>query len=184
MDQLELGTKIREFRTQKGLSIKALAEQACITPSMLSQIERDLVNPSINTLKLISKVLGVPIFRFFKEDMAARDMIVRRDMRKTIGRPEHKDVMYDLLTPDTSGNIEFCLMRIPPDSDSADVSQTHSGEEVAYVDEGDVEITVAGECYELHAGDSIRIPQFTEHSWKNRTSQMVKVIFAISPPSF
>ena len=184
MDELEIGKKVRNYRTAQKMTIRELAEATGLTASMLSQIERDLVNPSINTLKLISKVLGVPIFRFFKEDMAARDMIVRRDMRKTIGRPEHKDVMYDLLTPDTSGNIEFCLMRIPPDSDSADVSQTHSGEEVAYVDEGDVEITVAGECYELHPGDSIRIPQFTEHSWKNRTSQMVKVIFAISPPSF
>lgn len=184
MDELEIGKKVRNYRTAQKMTIRELALQTGLTASMLSQIERDLVNPSINTLKLISKVLGVPLFHFFQEDMPTQDMVVRRDMRKTIGRPEHEDVMYDLLTPDTSGNIEFCLMRIPPDSNSADVSQSHSGEEVAYVDEGDVDITIAGERFELHAGDSIRIPQFTEHSWRNRTNRMVKVIFALSPPSF
>lgn len=184
MEELELGKKVRSYRTAQKMTIRELAQQTGLTASMLSQIERDLVNPSINTLKLISKVLGVPMFHFFKEDVQVQDMVVRRDMRKTIGRPTHRDVMYDLLTPDISGNIEFCLMRIPPDSDSTQVPQSHSGEEVAYVDEGEVEITVAGEHYVLRAGDSIRIPQFTEHSWKNLSDQMVKVIFALSPPSF
>lgn len=184
MDELEIGKKVRDYRTARKMTIRELAQQTGLTPSMLSQIERDLVNPSINTLKLISKGLDVPIFRFFKEDVQGQDMVVRREMRKTIGRPEHRDVMYDLLTPDTSGNIEFCLMRIPPGSDSAEVPQTHSGEEVAYVDEGEVEVMVAGERYQLNAGDSIRIPQFTEHAWNNKTDRMVKVIFALSPPSF
>ena len=184
MEDLEIGKKVRSYRTERKMTIRELAQQTGLTPSMLSQIERDQVNPSINTLKMISKVLGVPMFYFFKEDVQVQDLVVRRDMRKTIGRPEHKDVRYDLLTPDISGSIEFCLMRIPPESDSMLVPQSHSGEEVAYVDEGDVEITVAGVCYELHEGDSIRIPQFTEHTWKNKSDQMVKVIFALTPPSF
>ena len=184
MDELEIGKKVRNYRTERKMTIRELAQQTGLTASMLSQIERDLVNPSINTMKLIAGVLGVPMFRFFKEDMPVQDVVVRRDMRKTIGRPEHKDVSYDLLTPDTLGSIEFCLMCIPPDSNSADVSQTHTGEEVAYVDEGDVEVVIAGVPYELHAGDSIRIPQLTEHTWRNKTDQTVKVIFALSPPSF
>lgn len=36
-----------------------------MTASMLSQIDRDLVNPSINTLKLISMALDVPMYKFF-----------------------------------------------------------------------------------------------------------------------
>ena len=51
MADLEIGAKIRKYRTEKGFSMKTLAEKVNITPSMLSQIEHDQANPSINTLK-------------------------------------------------------------------------------------------------------------------------------------
>ena len=59
MVSLELGAKIRNYRKAQGLSMQDLAKKINITPSMLSQIERDLANPSINTLKLISSALNI-----------------------------------------------------------------------------------------------------------------------------
>ena len=67
MENYGLGAKIRSYRQERNLSIQTLASQVGITPSMLSQIERELANPSINTLKLISQALGVPLFLFFTE---------------------------------------------------------------------------------------------------------------------
>lgn len=61
-------SKIKEYRIAKNLTIKELAEKANITSSMLSQIERGLANPSINTLKLIAQALDTPLFKFFIED--------------------------------------------------------------------------------------------------------------------
>lgn len=48
MNGLSLGKKIQEIRSAKGFSVRKTANLAEITPSMLSQIENDLVNPSIN----------------------------------------------------------------------------------------------------------------------------------------
>lgn len=62
---LGLGKKIQNYRLNKKFTIKELAEKIGITSSMLSQIERDLVNPSIATLRAISKALDVPLFMFF-----------------------------------------------------------------------------------------------------------------------
>ena len=44
-----------------GLSVRKVANLANITPSMLSQMENGLVNPSINTLRAIAQVLDTPL---------------------------------------------------------------------------------------------------------------------------
>lgn len=184
MDELNLGKKLKAFRTMRNISIRELSEKIDVTPSMLSQIERSLVNPSINTLLSISKALDIPIFNFFKEDFTNKELVVRRDKRKTIGLPEEEDVLYDLLTPDVSGNIEFCMMHIPPQRDAVKITQRHKGEEVAYIVEGTVDIIVDKIRYALNEGDSIRIPPLSEHIWENIYDKNVKVVFAVSPPSF
>ena len=49
----KLGSNIKKFRNIKKLSLKDLAEEIDVSPSMLSQIESGKANPSLNTLKLI-----------------------------------------------------------------------------------------------------------------------------------
>ena len=51
----KLGLNIKKFRNEKKLSLKELAEEIDVSLSMLSQIESGKANPSLNTLKLISK---------------------------------------------------------------------------------------------------------------------------------
>lgn len=183
MDELNIGKKLQEFRKLRGMTLREVADRTGITASMLSQMERDLVNPSINTLKAISKTLDVPLFRFFKEEMGP-SLVVREGMRKTIGWPEQHDVQYDLLTPDVSGSIEFCLMKLPSRCDSGKANQRHDGEEVAYVLSGPVSLTIEGDEVCLNSGDSVRIPAGSEHRWENPGEEEAQVIFAVTPPSF
>ena len=65
-----------------GLTSKRLAELADITPSMLSQIEKGITNPSLQTLKLISVALNIPLFNFFLEDTNTEELVVRANQRK------------------------------------------------------------------------------------------------------
>ena len=51
MQDIHLGKKIQTLRTERGLSVRKLASAAGITASMLSQIENEQVNPSIQTLR-------------------------------------------------------------------------------------------------------------------------------------
>ena len=183
MEDINLGKKVQDFRNKSGMSLLELAKRAGLTASMLSQIERDLVNPSIGTLKAIAQALDVPMFKFFKDDEPQVQMIVRRGENKTIGHPD-ADLAYTLLTPDVRGSIEFCMMSIPPGLTSGRNPEEHVGEEVAYVVRGSVGINVAGISYQLEEGDSIRIPPQTAHQWMNQGGTVVQVIFAITPPSF
>ena len=181
---VEIGSYIKKFRQSKGLSIRELAKKANITASMLSQIERNLVNPSINTLKTLSVELNIPMYRFFQsEEKPQKNLVVRSGQRKWLG-DSAKNIAYELLIPDVQGSIEFCIMHIPPKEFGEGFSMSHEGEEVAYILVGKTDILVDDTLYTLNAGDSLRIPPRARHSWNNPYDDTCDVIFAVSPPSF
>ena len=184
MTNLNLGKKLKAYRQLNNMTIRDLANKTSITSSMLSQIEHGTVNPSINTLRVIAAALDTPLYDFFKEELEGK-VIVHSSERKIIGTKSGSEVSYELLTPDTKGNIEFCMMEIPPGVDSANEMRNHSGEEVAYMQSGkEVELEVEGKIYKLRPGDSIRIPPLSRHVWHNRADVTVNVIFAVTPPTF
>lgn len=183
MEEINIGAKVQEFRKARGMSLRELAAKVSLSPSMLSQVENNSVNPSINTLKNIAEALQVPLFKFFKDEPLKDKLIVRKGQYKIIGK-EGEEVLYKLLTPDVSGMIEFFLMEIPAGVASADVPHEHTGEEVSFVISGETDIYLSGEIYHLREGDGIKIPPFSPHRWINRSEKTVKVIFAVSPPSF
>ena len=183
MSDINVGAKITQFRMLKQMTIKELAQKAKITSSMLSQVERNRVNPSLQTLRDIASALDTPLFYFFKDDPPAEGIVVRRERRKTLGYPDEKDVLYQLLTPDTNSNIEFCFMELPPMCDLRSRPSRHMGEEVACALDA-VDIWIDGTQYQLRAEDSIQIPAGAEHAWVNISNRPARVIFALSPPSF
>lgn len=184
MLKLNIGEKIQKYRQARGVSLRELAEMSGLTASMLSQLENNSVNPSINTLRTLSEVLEFPLYTLFQEDASLEEqLIVRKGNYQVMGRLG-KEVTYSLLTPDLRGMIEFVMMDIPPRTSTADKDRYHNGEETAYVLEGDVDITLDGNVYTLHEGDAVKIPMGVTHSWMNNSDKMVHVIFAITPPSF
>ena len=67
MEDLNIGKKVQKLRIQNGISVRKLSSIAGITPSMLSQIENEQVNPSINTLRAIASALNAPLYHFFSK---------------------------------------------------------------------------------------------------------------------
>ena len=64
MKQLSLGKKIKNLRLQKGMTQADLAGET-ITRNMLSQIENDAAQPSVNTILELSDKLETPAEYFF-----------------------------------------------------------------------------------------------------------------------
>lgn len=186
MENLEIGARIRKYRTEQGFSLRTLAEKVNITPSMLSQIENDQANPSINTLKLISNALNVPLYQFFTaSNTNPEDIIVRKSQRKKILSSDNgHSFEYELLTPDNTGTIEFILQKFKPHSNSGDAVQSHDGEEVFFVLKGQLILMLNQTELVMNEGDSVRIAAKTPHLWINRTDEEVEAIFAITPPAF
>lgn len=184
----KLGSNIKKFRNIKKLSLKDLANEIDVSPSMLSQIESGKANPSLNTLKLISKYLDVPMFTLFVEEDKEAAMVVRKEdrIRITSGKSNSKEyqLSYDLLSPDMKGDLQLCEMKLSGFQYNSDDFNFHDGEEVAVCTQGKIEIILEEENYLLDTGDSIRIPSGKKHRRKNPSKNDCAIIFAISPPIF
>lgn len=52
---------IRELRKQKGMSQKELADACCVHQTAVSQWEKGRTAPDVNSLKMLSEILGVSV---------------------------------------------------------------------------------------------------------------------------
>jgi transcriptional regulator with XRE-family HTH domain len=177
-----LGDRIRKIRKQKKMTIKGMAEAAGVTSSLVSQIEKNKANPSINSLMAIAKVLQVPMASFFEEDLAIAEPVVRPETRKCLRT--RNGVTYYLLTPDIQSHRLGFIFNIFEKGASAGEMYSHEGEECGYVLEGRLEVTYNGATYILEAGDSIILDSTIPHMCKNIYNGQTIAIWANSPPSW
>lgn len=181
MENIDIGKKVEKYRKNKDMNIRELAQLAEITPSMLSQIERGLATPSIQTLKMLAKSLDVPTFCFLLEETNVADLVVRsKDRKKMV----IENLSYELLSPDFNGNLASAIMHVPPNTSSSEKLLEHKGEEIAFILEGKIKIYLNEDEFVLEAGDSVKIPAHMNHKWENASSQNATVLFSVTPPSF
>ncbi|KGR84461.1 cupin domain-containing protein [Lysinibacillus odysseyi] len=181
MEQSFIGLKVEQYRKQAALSLRDLAKQAAITPSMLSQIEKGHSNPSIQTLKSLAKALDVPVFTFLMDEVDTRELVIRKNERKQM---VIDGIAYELVSPDFTSQLATAIMHLPPGKSSSETPMSHKGEEVAFILNGPIHLTLIGEEYILATGDSVKVPAHTTHQWRNESQHPVSILFSVTPPSF
>lgn len=65
---MKFGQNIKQFRKQRNLTQKQLADQIEISRSYLSDIENGNKNPSIKTVKKLADSLGLSVTDLFNDD--------------------------------------------------------------------------------------------------------------------
>lgn len=148
-----IGKRIRARRTELDLSLRDLAHKVGLTASFLSQIERDLADPSIKSLRKIADALQVPLFYFLSEN-GDTNPVVRRDQRKRLQLPG-STVICELLTPDLNHKMEMFLVSVDPSPENIAHPLSQPTEECILVLEGRLCVKLGDNEYELEAGDSI-----------------------------
>lgn len=184
-ETVKIGKKISEYRRIHNLTIKEFSQITNLSSALLSQLERGLGNPSLNALQAIASAMNVALSSLFEEDTSNESLILRRENRKTIFNPDHRHVLYDVLTPSPlNSNVEILLMNLSANSTTYGDFSTHIEEELAYILEGDVKILFKDEEFLLREGDTIRILPHREHKFQNHTDKDIKVLFIKSKPSY
>jgi transcriptional regulator with XRE-family HTH domain len=188
-----LGKKIRGQRQAHQLTLVQLAESCNISPSFLSQIERDQATPSVTTLYAIAEALDVSTASFFSEPQPNNSpqgsrkqqgggKVVRGNRRKKLIYPD-THIVNELLTPDLQGSIQMMWVVMPPGTDSGSEPFSHEGEECGLIIQGKIEARVGDEKYILEPGDSIYHSSLIPHSCKNIGDIDVIMVVAKTPPS-
>jgi transcriptional regulator with XRE-family HTH domain len=186
---VRVGLRMKHRRLLKGLTLKALAEQAECSESMLSRIENGTANPSINTLHRIALALGIPVSGLFQDDDdgGTDNVVLRRGQRPTIETGElggGRGTRLEALIPTGRGHLlSGYINDIEPGGGSRGTLQ-HEGEEFGYVLDGMIELTVEDRCYQLREGDSFYFRSERPHAYINNGRRVARVLWVNTPPSF
>jgi transcriptional regulator with XRE-family HTH domain len=176
----QIGSAIRKIRSEKGLNVKELSQKTSLSASLISQVERGLITPSIPTLVKISKAVGVPLISFFLG--VHGNPVIKKAQRKKLSLPT-SGVAFQLLSPAESSKIEFLLIEIEG-KDSNYELVSYAGEKCGYVIEGEMEIILGDNIYKLEEGDSIYFQSSIPHRFKSANGKKTVSVWAITPPSF
>jgi len=177
-----LGKKIREKRREQGKILSELAALTGLTASFLSQVERDVAEPSITSLRKIAEALDVPIF-YFLLDSDGYSPVVRKDSRKTLKFPR-SHLAFELLSPDLNRQMEVMMATLKPGTSTCEEPLAHPGEECTVVLQGAMDIQVGDERYHLEEGDSIYYYCAIPHKITSVGNKDLVFISAITPPEF
>jgi transcriptional regulator with XRE-family HTH domain len=162
-----LAMRLRGLRTERGLTLDALAERTGVSRSMISLIERGESSPTASVLDKLAGGLGVTLASLFAEkERAGASPLVRRADQRTWCDPQTGYLRRNLSPPGYPSPIELVEVILPPGARVAyDTGPRSVGvSQQVWVIEGEIELSVGDDdAYRLAAGDclSMRVDQPT-----------------------
>jgi transcriptional regulator with XRE-family HTH domain len=168
-----IGAKLREEREKRNISLRELARRVGVSPSLISQIELDRVNPSVSTLWSIVTELGMTMSEVFGETAdASEQTATSREADRVVASPETRRVInlasgvrWERLTPHNDPDVEFLYVVYPVGGESSPEHAlvTHGGREYGYVSSGTLGVQVGFDEYVLEPGGSIAFDSSAPH---------------------
>lgn len=67
---MDIGDRIKQFRTARGYSVNKLATLSGVSQSYLRDIELGNKNPTVEILSVICDTLGISLSEFFNEEIS------------------------------------------------------------------------------------------------------------------
>jgi len=180
-DDGDFGARIRAFRKMRRLTLKSVASHAGVSESFLSQVERGNSGASVSTLKLIAEALGLSLSDLFSEGGAPQHRVVRPEERPRILAA---GVVKYMLTQRPLKELEVLEGEFEPGATTGGVEYTHGdSQELLYVLDGTVELTLGGETFTLTASCSMEYRSSVAHGLRNVGKGTARLLWIISPPS-
>lgn len=170
----KVGSRLRRERERRGISLRELARRVGVSPSLVSQIELDRVNPSVSTLYALVTELGMTMSDVFGDAAPPLPRVVpeQRHEDGVVTTPGSRSVInldsgvrWERLTPRSDPDVEFLHVMYPVGAESCpeDALVRHGGREYGYVTSGTLGVRVGFEEYRLGPGGSIAFDSSSPH---------------------
>lgn len=179
-----IGDRVRQLRTGRGLSVRALAAMAGFSPSFISQVEHGQVSPSIASLERIAAVLGITLGGFFTESAPTPAAVVRATDRQELTSSWSRATIEALGPADGKRMLEPIMITLVPGGRSGTSLHPALGEQFAFVCDGDVTLNLPESTYTLRQGDAVSIAAGTPHQWDNTGSSTSRVLIVSTRRTF
>lgn len=179
---MKIGEKIKCLRLENCLTQEELADRSELSKGFISQLERDMTSPSIQSLVDILESLGTNLRDFFSDEVDSRVVFRPEDYFEK----DNKEKGYKLewIVPNAQKNtMEPIRLTLAPDA-SFDHYEVHSGEEFGYLLSGEVLLEIGEKSFKIVAGDTFYFAANKEHQIRNNSNKPARLILVSSPPNF
>jgi transcriptional regulator with XRE-family HTH domain len=194
----EIGDRLRTARTARKLSLRGLADRLGVSPSLISQVERGLAKPSVNTLYAMARELDMSLDELLFVDArtgrgdTAREgggappvldpvpaPVQRASDRSSIRLAS--GVVWERLTTESLPHVDFLHVTYEVGGASSPERefQRHGGREWGYIISGSLRITVGFDEYVLGPGDAITLDSTIPHRLANQGPEPVHAVWFV-----
>ncbi|WP_024983989.1 helix-turn-helix domain-containing protein [Brevibacillus borstelensis] len=178
-----IGHKIRMIRKERGFTLEIMANKTGLSKGLLSQVERGISQPSLDSLWKITKALEASIIHFFEDIDQKQVHVTRKPKRRQMVFPESKGT-YALLSAGGSSKLGMLEVKLQKGEMVVDKFVQGEGEECFVVTKGTVTVRFNDEEHVLEAGDSITFDSTKSHSVENTGEEEAVLIWSVTPPQF
>ncbi len=189
LSQPRIGLKLHHARLTKGLNLKQVASAVGCSESFLSKLENDRVRPSLAMLHRLVGALEINVTALFNDaDTDSRPVLVLRPGDRQVIQVDPlwrgKGIELERLIPNARGALLQANVHVVAPGSSSDGMIQHDGEEIGYILEGKLDLTVDGVTYRLEEGNSFFFSSSLPHGYRNPGKIKTRVLWVNSPPTF
>src|SRR5690606_11103135 len=161
-----VGARMRQFRKERGMTLRGLSARSGLSIGFLSQVERGISTIGLVALNSVAAALERGVAEFF-EDAPEPE----RDAQRLLSSSGPSRVLEPLLVHSAPGG------RREP-------AYGHAGEEFAYVLSGELLFEVDGVEHRLYPGDSVHLRSTVPHAMYSDTDEVTTVVSVVTPRLF
>ncbi|WP_442880351.1 helix-turn-helix domain-containing protein [Arthrobacter sp. S2(2024)] len=175
------GTRIREIRRLRGLSLRELARLSGTTASFISQFERGESGASLATLVKLTRALGMSLPQFFEGDSPEGHVTRSHEHPELHLEPGHSKL---LLTTPMHRTMEAYRSTLDPGHSTGDAPYTHGdSDEIVFILSGQLLMDLGEDTYVLGTGDTVEFRSSVPHRLRNESEAVGSALIFVSPPS-
>ena len=172
---MEIGSKIKSLRLKKGLTQEELGERTDLTKGHISQLERDLNSPSIETLFSLLEVLGTTPKEFFDESKK-NIQVVYTNEDQTIYTDDEMKYSIRWLVPRSNENDMEPVHIAFEEKGEFKKFEPSLAETFVYVLKGKIAIELGNKVHIASKGDSLYYDASENHRLTNAHQGMSELI--------
>ena len=174
---IQLGNRLSSLRKRKNMTLDDLSSKSGVSKSILSQIERDLSNPTVTTISRISDALGEKLSDFFlKIEVEEENSIESSKETPSITSKDGLCELNILGAGETVNWLQWYILEMKPKGILESGSHGPKTFENLTVIDGQIEVCCGDSKEKLSKGDTFRFQSNRDHLIVNISKQKAKVL--------
>ncbi|MFI6479499.1 helix-turn-helix domain-containing protein [Nonomuraea sp. NPDC050663] len=175
-----IATNVRGLRTQRNMTLDALAARSGVSRGMLIQIEQARTNPSVSTLTRVAAALGTTVAKLVEVSDVPVVRVVDRSEMVTFAHDGSAATL--LVGADSPMILELWDWRLDPGSHHDGDAHPPGTRELLTILEGELTLTVDGRSHTVGAGDAVLFTADRPHRYANVAGVTVRFVMMVAEP--